>query len=145
MSNEGNYTFQLSVRKSSGQIINFDYSRQKSFTFDVNDTKGPTPGAMTIPTGGKIFRLPELAIPGIAVFRNFDTVNYYEYGPYDPDSGKFYPWGEVLPGEEWPFRFCRNILERFYNTGTGTTGRSMYIMVKAVGGDVNGSVEVLGA
>ncbi len=141
MANEGSFTYSMSLRKQSGALIILGASYQKSFTFDVDGSVGPTPGGMVVPVGGKIIRFGELITPGIIVIKNYDATNYITYGLYDPDSKKFYPMGEVFAGEEWPWRLSRDFLERFEGTGTGTTGRSMYLMLKASEAPVNASVE----
>ncbi len=53
-----------------------------------------------------------------------------EYGIKDPGTGYFYPLGEVGPGEEWPLKLSRNILEAYFS-GTGTTGDVDYFWLKA--------------
>ena len=54
----------------------------------------------------------------------------------------FYPLGEIHPGESWPIRLSRNLMEQYAGSGTGTTGPENKLRFKANGGTVKVLVEV---
>lgn len=147
MADEARISCQLTVLKrgSSGEAL-IDYaSRPAAFSADVNGTKGPTPGSLTVPTGGKVVPLNELTTPGWCRIMNQDATNYVEYGVYDPDYDRFYPFGELGPGELTVFKFSRNFREEYEGTGTGTSAPSSYLFMKANTADVNVLVEAFEA
>lgn len=147
MANEARITVGLSILKRSGSITQLNYNPPMSVvTATVTGTKGPTPGALTIPTGGKVIPLNELVTPGLCVLRNLDDTNYVEYGMLLTETGDFIPLGEILPGESYVLRFSRNAREAYEETGTGTTGTSgAAFFMKANTADVNVSVEAFEA
>lgn len=127
MSNEANIQSRLSVRKLSGSSVLLDYtSGQASFVADVNGTKGPTPGAVTISTAGTNIDLTALTTPGFCRISNQDATNYFEWGIKDASSGIFYPMGEVLPGESYVIRLSRNVGEEYYSTTGTDAGNSVH-------------------
>lgn len=119
MANEATVTSSLRVVAGNIQY----QSLPQSFNATVTGRKGPTPGAITATVGGTIVDLSELVQPALCRIGNLDTANWIEYGMLDPDTQKFYPLGEVLPGESYVIRLSRNVQEE-YDTGiaTGTTG-----------------------
>lgn len=132
MADEARINSSLQIRISNGDTVLLDYtSRPNSFTADVSGTKGPSPGAFSVPVTGKIINLEELVQPGLYRISNLDATNFFEYGIYDPQTDLFYPWGECLPGESYIGRFSRNIMEEYLSTGTGTTGSTNRIFLKA--------------
>ena len=111
MANEITVTAGLRVNKG-----NLDYqSRPQVFTADLNTAEGPFVGALEISTSGTIIDLSEMSQPGVGRITNLDDTNRVEFGIWDGTS-VFYPWGEWLPGETWPFRLSR------YLQGPGTAG-----------------------
>jgi len=146
MANEARITSSLSIQKRDGTLILMDYNQPRQFVGTVTGTKGPTPGALTIPVGGKVVSLDELDTPGYYRITNLDTDNYVEYGIRDPATNRFYPWGEILPGESYVGRFSRNVREEYQGTGTGTGGEGEnQIFFKANTADVVCSVEAFEA
>ena len=133
MANEARIQSSLAIRKISGSLTLIDYrgTDPSAFQADVTGTKGPVPGALTVPTTGKIVDLTELTIPGLCELHNMDATNYVEYGIYDPQIDVFYPLGELLPGEKYTIRFSRNLAEEYTSTGTGTTAATNKFMLKA--------------
>lgn len=118
MSNEATVRSSLNVK-----VGNLDYrSSPTSFRADVSAAKGPTPGIVSIPTTGIAVTFSQLTTPGICWVQNLDPTNYFEVGIKDPGTGLFYPLLEYLPGEVWPLRLSRNLLEDYTNSGTGTSG-----------------------
>ena len=142
MAQEANIRTSLSIRKTDNNVVILDYqSRPTSFNDSVTGTKGPTPGSLTIPVGGKVISFQELITPGYCVLKNMDDENYIEYGIRDPDTNRFYPLGEVGPGEVYVLKLSRNLLEEYAGTGTGTSSPGNQFFMKANGADVVVSVE----
>lgn len=134
MADEATINCSLQIRKvdSTTNLTLIDYqSRPSRFLADVNGTKGPSPGSLTIPVGGEAIDLGEFVTPGLCRIMNMDPTNYVEYGIWDPILDIFYPFGELLPGEITVFRFSRNIQEEYSGTGTGTTGPDNRFFMKA--------------
>jgi len=142
MANEATIRVSLQIRKVSGSLVLLDYqSRPTSFQATVTGTKGPTPGALTIPAGGEAVSFGELSTPGLCILKNLSATVTVEYGIRDPGIDVFYPLGEILPGEIYLLRLSRNLLEEYQGTGTGTTSPGNQFFMKGMGGDVNVSVE----
>lgn len=140
MADEATVMSHLSIQKrdaTTGRVTLEFQSRPGAFTADVTGSKGPTPGALTIPVGGKVVSLEELATPGLCFVSNNDATNYVELGIYDPQTDIFYPLLEWLPGEGYAVRLSRKLLEEYSSTGTGTTGPTNRMFMKADGADVN--------
>lgn len=137
MANE--VTVRSGLRIKSGLV---DYqSRPTSFRTNLTTTKGPTPGVITIAVLGTQITFSQLVQPGLVFFYNMDAANFVEFGIKDPGTGKFYPLGEIRAGECFPFRFSRNLLSDYYNTGTGTDGDVNYLWFKANTAAVNMLIE----
>jgi hypothetical protein len=84
-------------------------SQPTSFLADQTTRKGPTPGAVTIPTtaGGTAINLSALTTPGICRVMNLDATNFVTLGTYV--GGTFNPFMELLPGETYVLRMSRTI------------------------------------
>lgn len=122
------------VRKSTSTgLVTLNYQSQPTtFTVDVSGTKGPSPGAIQVTIAGTDVDFSQLTTPGLCRIMNLDPTNYVEYGIRDVASRKFYPLGEILPGETYVLRLSRNIQEEYYpSTGTGTTGDIDKFHIKA--------------
>lgn len=140
MSNEANISSGLSIRKLSGSVTLLDYrSAPAQFNADVDGTKGPTPGAITVSTAGTNLDLSELTTPGFVRISNQDATNYFEYGIKDASSGIFYPIGEVGPGESYVLKFARTVGDEYYSTTGTDSGNSVHL--KANTASVNALVE----
>lgn len=132
MANEAQVTSILRILKRDGNLITLSFQPSPvSFTVDVNGSKGPTPGALTIPVGGKVISFQELGTPGLCKLRNIDPDNYVTLGSRDPDTNRFYPFMELGPGEEYVIKLSRDLNEEYVGTGTGTTGPNNQIFAKA--------------
>jgi hypothetical protein len=120
MSGEAKLQLSLQIDKTdaTGNVAFRSYPTQ--FTADVTGAKGPTPGAFTVSVHGTDVDLSELITPGLARFYNQDPTNYVSYGIADPETDKFYPLGEILPGEFWPIRLSRLLGQEYAQAGTGT-------------------------
>src|SRR5262245_58703717 len=101
----------------------------------VGNAKGPVPGAITVPTSGINIDLSGLTTPGLCEITNYDASNYVEYGIRDPDSGRFFPIHEILPGETYVVRLSRNLRQEYTGTGTGTGPANNTFHFKANGDD----------
>lgn len=125
MADEIRITSSLSIRKD-----NLVYQSQpQSMVIDmVGDPKGPSPGAIAISPTGTDVDLSEIDNPGMCWIQNLDqdeadggSGNYITFGIWDPELSRFYPIGELLPGEFYVLRLSRFIQEEV-GTGTGTVG-----------------------
>jgi hypothetical protein len=124
MSGEAQLQISLQITKSDAVgIVNFR-SYPTQFTADVTGALGPTPGAFLASVYGTDVDLSELTQPGLCRLSNQDATNYVTYGVVDPETDKFYPLGEILPGEFFVLRLSRNLKWEYAGsgTGTGTTG-----------------------
>jgi hypothetical protein len=128
MSREASVQFSIRIRKG-----NQNYVRTKSFQLDITGSpaKGPVPGAITAAITGTTVDLSQLSTPGICSIENLDPTNFVEVGIREPVTGLFYPLLEIGPGEEWPFKFSRNLLEEYTGTGTGTSAPTNQLQIKA--------------
>lgn len=124
MADEATIRSQLLILKADdgGRILLQYDSRPSAFTATVTGTKGPTPGAITVPTAGVDVDLSGLTIPGLCRFMNNDDVNFVTYGIWDPAGVRFYPLGEILPHETFVLRLSRDIRDE---TGTGDPGTAV--------------------
>ena len=119
MSNEASITADLRITKDNLQYA----SLPQSFNADVSVGRGPTPGVITVPTTGIDADFSTLTQPGLCRLMNLDETNYVEWGIEDPETGKFYPVGELLPGEIVPLRLSRNLgEEQGVGSSSATTG-----------------------
>lgn len=119
MSDEATIRVGLSIRLGS---THYD-PKPTVFRSDVSDpVRGPSPGFVLVPQGGVDIEFTDLTSPSLCRIANLEDAgngNYVTYGIHDPQTGKFYPLGEVLPGEFYPLRLSR-FLEGEYGTGTGS-------------------------
>lgn len=106
-------------------VGNYQYqSVPQSFTADVSASgaAGPTPGSVLATLAGTLIDLSKLiAVGGLAFIRNTDLTNRISVCMYDPDTARFYPFADFLPGEGYPIRLSRNY-QTEYGAGTGTEG-----------------------
>jgi len=124
MSGEASIQASLMINKTdaSGNVNYRSYPTQ--FNADVDGALGPTPGAFVVSIYGTDVDLSELSQPGLCRISNQDSTNYVTYGISDPETDKFYPLGEILPGEFFILRLSRMLGWEFAEAGigTGTTG-----------------------
>lgn len=110
---------QASLRIISGNV---NYNAQPtSYNDTLSSTKGPSPGAVTVDTEGTDIDFSELIVPGWCRLMNLDDTNFVTWGIWDPETEKFYPCGELGPGQTYPIKLSRYLQQEF-GTGTGTTG-----------------------
>lgn len=117
MANEAQVRASLQI--ISGKLEYF--SKPVVFLADVAGAKGPVPGAIQATRAGTDVDFSELTTPSLCKIMNLDDTNRLEYGVWDPEGNKFYPFGELLAGEFTVLRLSRNLQEE-YGTSTGTTG-----------------------
>ena len=123
---------------SSLQIVqgNINYSSAPtSFTADVTGTKGPTPGAISVPLAGCEVDLSELTTAGFCRFLNLDETNYVQRGIWV--GATFYEVDEIGPGESYVVKLSRTIQT------AGTPGNALGLM--SVGGVCDVVVEAFEA
>ena len=121
-------TIQYSLSVLNG---NLQERRQTQFQADQTTAKGPTPGALTIPTTGEDISLAEVTTPGVGRVLNLDATNFVMVGIRDPDSDLFYPLVELLPGESYLMRFSRYLTREIVGTGTGTGTTNNFLHLRA--------------
>lgn len=120
--------------RSSLQIVagNIEYqSRPAAFVATVTGRKGPVPGAIQATTDGISVDFSQLDTPALCRIQNLDLTNYVTVGIWEPDTSKFYPLMELLPGESYVFRLSRDIGEQYAGTGTGTDTPNNAVRIKA--------------
>ena len=124
MSGEAKIQLSLQITKDDDAgIVNYR-SYPTTFDADVDGALGPTPGAIVVSIYGTDVEFSQLTVPGLCRLSNEDATNYVTYGICDPETDKFYPLGELLPGEFYVLRLSRELGWEYAGsgTGTGTTG-----------------------
>jgi len=124
MSGEATLQISLQIDKddATGNVKYRSYPTQ--FNADVDGAMGPVTGAFAVSIYGTDVDLSEVTVPGLCRITNQDPTNFVAYGIRDPETDKFYPLGELLPGEFYVLRLSRELGWEFAGsgTGTGTTG-----------------------
>lgn len=103
-------TAEFSINTSL-KLVNGNLSFQsepRSFQADQTTKNGPSPGAITVTTGGVTVSLAALTSPGVLHLVNTDATNYVRYGLYI--SSTFYPFGKLKAGESAVLRLSSDIL-----------------------------------
>lgn len=139
MSNE------IQVRSSLGiNNGNLQYqSRPTSFNADMAGLKGPTPGAISVPSAGVAISLAALdTLGGVCFMQNLDSLLTVEYGVYVTSLARFIPFGEMLPGECYVLRLSSELGHEYTDTGTGSTGSIDSFWMKVRGPHGTGSAIV---
>jgi hypothetical protein len=137
MSNEATVRTSLQIRKANtdGDMVLVDYQgRPTDFRCDVTGSKGPTPGAITASILGTVVDFSQLTVPGLCRIMNEDPTNFVEYGINENTTGKFYPLGEVGPGESYVLKLSRWLGREWTEPGTGTgtsEGSDNSLMIRA--------------
>jgi hypothetical protein len=129
------------VTKTVSGVKLVNYQRVADFQVDLNASSGfgPSPAGINVTTTGVVVDLSKLVMPTWCWLANQDPTNYVEYGIRDPSSGKFYPLGELGPGDAYPIKLSRNLLEEWHSTGT--SGDVNQFWMQATGGTCNVLVE----
>jgi hypothetical protein len=131
-------TIRISLQIRKG---NLNYQSQPTgYTVSIATAKGPTPGALAVPTAGINVDLSELSHPGFCWIQNLDSTNYVRWGIHD--GATFHPVGKLLPGEFVLVRLDETLGEEESDTGTGTTGPVNFLYLKAHTAPCNVRVEV---
>lgn len=95
-------------------------SQPTQFNADMAGIGGPTPGQLVASLIGTDVDLSELEeLGGLCRIQNLDDTNFVTYGIFDFSANRFYPLGEMLPGESYVLRLSREIGVE-YGTGTGS-------------------------
>ena len=141
MANEATVISSLQIRKG-----NVDYqSRPTSYQADVASGKGPSPGALTVPTGGRVIDLSELATLGLCKIANIDETTTLRWGLYDLSTNTYMPVGKMLPGEFTVLRLDLDIEGEYSGTGTGTIGIGNRLFLRGDGASCEVLVEAFEA
>jgi hypothetical protein len=120
MSGEAQLQVSLQINKNDADGVVQYRSYPTQFTADVDGAMGPTPGAFLASIYGTDVDLSELTTPGLCRISNQDPANYVTFGTCDPETDKFYPLGEILPGEFYLLRLSRWLGQEYAGSGTGT-------------------------
>lgn len=142
MSNEIVVRTSLLVKKGTSPTFQ---SPAQGFLADQTGKGGPSPGDITVNADGRLIYFTELTTPGMAWLQNMEdpalSDTYVTFGPYDPATRKFYPMGELLPGEGIAFRFARDMMQQYTGSGTGTVTSGAYLRFEAHGvGESGGGI-----
>ncbi len=144
MANEARVTAGLQIlkRRSTDNRPLIQYNGQPStFLVDVDGTKGPVPGSISVALAGTDVDLSELTQPGLCKMTNQDDENYVEYGIREPSTTTFYPLGEIGPGESYVIKLSRNLQEEYQGVGTATSAATNFLHFKANTAPVNVLIE----
>lgn len=95
-------------------------NRDTGWRANMLGNNGPTPGTVLVPTKGVNINFAELTgMGGVCRMKNLDPSNFVTWGMFDSITNKFYPLGEMLPGESYVIRLSRDLGQQ-YGTGSGT-------------------------
>ncbi len=139
MADEAQVRTSLHIIQTVGGVRVQDARPQPTaFSADVALVEGPTPGSFLASTAGTDVDLSKLTTPGLARFMHNGAADYVQYGIWDPAGVRFYPLGEILPGESYVIRLSRDIQQE---TGTGDPGTAVQdtdnrLRFKAIGAAV---------
>ena len=153
MANEAQIAVSATVRILQNGLVDQQWQPQPtSFSADVSQAGGPSPGGFLASTTGTQVVLSSLTQPGFCRIQNLGVnssgaslwgtpgqqyywQNYVEVGLYVPSLGKFIPLMELLPGESYVIRLSRYIGSEFGGSEPGTSpeGGGIQLMVKAIG------------
>lgn len=120
-------TLNITLQVRNGNLD--ERTTPNQFNVDMAGTRGPGPGSMTIPIGGKVIDFSPIGSPGICWIQNIDDTNFVTAGVYD--GARFYPVAEIGPGEFYPLKLSRYLNQEFVGTGTGTNADQNYFMLIA--------------
>jgi hypothetical protein len=145
MSNEISFNSTLSIRKmdADGSTTLIQRTYGDSFVDDMTGSKGPTPGAITVPvkgSGGIQITFAQLTRPGYCYIKHLgrddgsavQAGDYIDIGIYDPATHKFYPILEWRPKMGYPLCLSRNLQEIYLGPGTGTAAGAETARLMAV-------------
>jgi hypothetical protein len=117
VASEGRVSLSLNISKGNLQEV-----KSYSTTFDVTSGKGPSPGAITVPTSGVNVSFDNLSDPGPCVIYNLDSTNYVSYGTWD--GATFTALGEIPAGQ---FAYIPRVAATL-DAGTGTSGPNLRLV-----------------
>lgn len=125
---------QSSLQIKVGEIVY--QSKPTAFVGGVTGKKGPVPGAFAVSAmlnSITTVDFSQLVNPGYVRLQNLDSVVTATYGIYDPNIRRFYPFGEMKPGETYVLRFSQWFQESFLYPGTSTSGEHETIRLAFLG------------
>ncbi len=128
MANEANIRSGLNIQKFSASgsgIVVLDERYGRTFRVDVDNSFGPSPGAINVDAEGTNVSWAEFVArgltPDICVISNLEVNNddnYIVVGRYDSATSRFYPFMRVYPGEEYVIRLSPDVDTEFVGTST---------------------------
>lgn len=128
MSNEIQIMSSLTVNAGTVQ----HRSPKTAYNDDMTGRKGPCVGTISVSTAGTEISVAQITVPGYIELTNLDSTNFVEYGIWDTETSVFYPIGELRPGGKPQLLFLsRNLRQEYTGTGTGTTGPTNKLWLKA--------------
>lgn len=134
MSNEIQVRASLIVKKGSKPIYQ---SPSVAYLDNQSGDGGPFPGDLIITADGRDIYWTDLTTPGWTWLQNNEDPAtsdvYVTFGIYDPSIRKFYPIGELGPGQGIPFKFTRDLSKDFIGSGTGSPVSGTYFRLEAHG------------
>ena len=138
MANEARVQSSLVIRSSD---TGMDYrSNPTTFLADVANPRGPKPGLLTVtPHEVEVVSFSPLTTPALCRIQNLDPDTVLEYGVWDAGISKFFPLGEVQPGESYVIRLSRNLGKDYVGTGTVSETGPSYLGIKC--GQVSGTAD----
>lgn len=116
MANEGRATLSYQIKKG-----NINETKSLTKLFDVTSGKGPSPGAITVPTTGVNVSFDNLSDPDLCVIINLDSTNYVTWGVYDGVT--YTAVGRINAGDWAKINLADNI-----DAGTGTSGPNLRLV-----------------
>src|SRR4029077_5655605 len=87
--------------------LRFPPSPAGTFNADVSTPNpiGPVPGSFVASIFGTDVDLSKLVVlGGLYTVQNQDPINFVTCGIFDPDTRRFYPFRDLLPGEQFADR-----------------------------------------
>ena len=140
MANEAYVRSSLRIR-----VGNLDYqSRPTAFNADLSVEEGPTPGLVYATVDGADVDLSGLTTPGLCWMQNLDSDNTVTYGIWDPDISKFYPFGDLKPGECVALRLSAYFGQQFTGTGTSVLDSNQRLRIKGANATCKTRVDAFG-
>lgn len=133
MANEATVRNSMLIRK--GPL--FYNSQPTSFQNSITIGAGPSPGLVIATVVGTVIDLSKLVSPGLCRISNLDVTRLIKVGLYD--TLKFRPIMDVFPNEFYVIKLAS--LEEEDGPGTGTTGTTDQLMVRAYGANCRVLVE----
>jgi hypothetical protein len=116
---------QLTINMQTPVQLQYN-SLPAQFQADMSGKGGPCPGMVLASTSHTEPDFSQITnnkgTPGLVRIINLDQVNIVYWGLYDSTIARFWPIGELWPGEGYIWRFSSLLGEGLDPAGTGTSG-----------------------